>query len=140
MQSGLFSPTEMHVVRNLDFTSTGDKGDVCFGRKVEIMRTLVYLNAAPGDTGTIKLDKRPTYGSDTSRGDGDVAVIELLTTHAAGAVVYDDFATSVTVAADEQVVIEASASAASVSACTVVILFREIPEVAGNNSVLVAST
>lgn len=66
----------------LDLTTTGDKArwSPMFA-PTRIHAISLALNATPGDAGVVKFDKRPTFGSDTSRGDGDVAVLNLATTH-----------------------------------------------------------
>lgn len=50
----------------------------------------VVTETSAGDTttGVVKFDKRPTAGSDTSRGDGDIGHIKVLTT-AAGKCLFD---------------------------------------------------
>ena len=55
-------------------------------------------------TGQVKLDKRPTAGSDTGRGDGDVSIINLTTAHTQGKVVYQNV--NVTVNPGQEVVVE----------------------------------
>lgn len=109
----------------IDATSTGDKAVWGPGIVPHIVRAVsISLNADPGDTGTVKFDLRPTRGSDTSRTDGTVGTIELLTTHdfTAGsipAVIYHFPSTPVTVYPGQEVVCEVTASAANVSACSV---------------------
>lgn len=50
----------------------------------------LVINNVIAAAGVVKFDKRPTAGSDTGRGDGDVAIINLATSHDGGEVVYKD--------------------------------------------------
>ena len=109
----------------VDVTSTGDKAVWGPAFVPHIVRAVaISLSADPADTGTVKFDLRPTRGSDTSRTDGTVGTIELLTTHnfTAGelpAVIYHVPTSPVTVYPGQEVVCEVTASAAGPSACSV---------------------
>ena len=105
---------------SLDFTSTGVKWKFPHLTSLRIKRWGIVLNAAPGDTGTIQLRKINQAGTATVLG-----TIELLTTHTTDDTVYQELmsgssATPI-VAGNEVLDINASASAASVSACYVVV-------------------
>lgn len=124
----------------LDLTTTGDKARWNPGIRPMVIRAIaIHLNAAPGDAGVVKFDKRPTFASDTGRGDGDVAVINLATTHAAGAVVYKK-GLNVEIAADEEVVMEVTDASAAVSGAKCTLFVEPRPEEPANNTTLVATT
>lgn len=127
-------------VTNLDLTSTGDKARWAPGLCPMVVRQVsVLVNAAPGDAGVVKFDKRPTYGSDTSRGDGDVAVVNLATSHAAGKCVYKKNL-NVTINPGQEVVAEVTDASASVNGAQITLLVEPAYEEPGNVSAMVAST
>lgn len=61
--------------------------------------------AGSSTTPVVKFDKRPTAGSDTDRGDGDVASLALATT-AAGKVMYDLVAIGDVLEPGEEIVVQ----------------------------------
>lgn len=127
-------------VASLDLTSTGDKAEFNFGYVPHIVRAVaVILNAQPGDAGVVKFDKRVTYESDTGRGDGDVAVINMLTTHSAGQVIYKNNL-AVEIKPGEQVVAEVTDASASVTAATVVLFVEPAWETPANRTIMVETT
>lgn len=126
----------------LDLTTTGDKARWAPGLVPVIVRGVVLqLNAQPGDAGVLKFDKRPTFGSDTSRGDGDVAVLNLIAgaAHAAGKQVYK-MGLNVQINPGQEVVVEMTDASASVNAAKVSLLVEPIPEQPANISAMVLST
>lgn len=124
----------------MDFTTTGDKGRWAPGLRPYVVRGVgIALNAAPGDAGVIKFDKRITYGSDTGRGDGDVAVVNLATAHPAGKVIYK-MGLNVEIKPGEEIVVEATDASALVSAARVVLFLEPRPEAPANLSGMTAST
>lgn len=87
-------------------------------------------SAGATTTAEFKFDKRPTAGSDTGRGDGDVAHIKLGTT-AAGNVVYAEPAEEVILLPGQEVVCEMTQAATGTGAAGHVrpmLLVRPIPE------------
>jgi hypothetical protein len=103
----------------LDFTTTGDKARWSPGYlKVIIRAVAVELNAAPGDAGIVRFDKRVTFASDTGRINGGVATVNLATTHAAGSVVYKD-GLNATIEPGEEVVVTVTDASAGVSGAKV---------------------
>lgn len=124
---------------NLDLTSTGDKARWAPGLvPVTIRQVAVLLNAAPGDAGVLKVDKRPTYGSDTSRGDGDVTTINLATSHAAGKVVYKS-GLNVTINPGQEIVFEMTDASASVNGAQISMLIEPSYEQPANLTAMVAT-
>jgi len=124
----------------IDMTSTGDKARWNPGlNPVWVKGASVALNAAPGDAGVVKFDKRVTFGSDTGRGDGDVGVINLATTHTAGKTVVKYF-TPVKISPGEEVVVEVTDASASVNAAKVCLLVEPFNETFDNNTKIAKST
>ena len=116
----------------LDLTTIGDKARWSPGFVPHIIRAVVVaVNAAPGDAGVVKFDKRPTYSSDTNRGDGDIAVVNLATTHAQGNMVYKK-ALNVTINPGQEVVVEVTDASASVNGARVSLLVEPAPEEPAN--------
>lgn len=124
----------------LDLTSTGDKARWNPGFVPHIVRAVVVaLNAVPGDAGVVKFDKRVTFASDTGRGDGDVAVVNLLTTHLAGDVIYKD-QLNVRIDPGQEVVVEVTDASAAVTGARVSLWVEPIFEHPDNDTNLKATT
>lgn len=124
----------------VDLTTTGDKARWAPGVRPYVVRGVaVILNAVPGDAGVIKFDKRITYGSDTGRGDGDVAVVNLATTHAAGEAIVK-MGLNVEIQPGQEIVVEATDASASVSAARVVLFLEPRPEQPANVAGITLST
>jgi hypothetical protein len=78
------------------------------GQKMEVLMagvTVTEVCAGTDSTPVFKFDKRPTAGSDTDRGDGDIGEITLGTT-AAGKVMYDRSGAGEIIEPGEEVVFE----------------------------------
>lgn len=70
------SKYEVIVAKDASLASAADVGDWAPGYIPHIIRAVALVfTVVPQATGVMKLDKRPAAGSDTSRGDGDVAVM-----------------------------------------------------------------
>lgn len=131
-----------YEMMSAEFTAatTGDKAEFTFGFVPHVIRGVaILLNAVPGDAGIVKFDKRPTYESDTGRGDGDVAVINLATTHAAGNVVFKD-KLAVEIKAGEQVVVEVTDASAAVTVARAVLFVEPKWETRANRAIMKATT
>ena len=94
----------------------------------------------------VKFDRRPTAGSDTDRGDGDVGTITIPTTAAAGKAYYEktDFVDAATgdwvqdLDEGEQVVVQVTTAATSAGAGIPWLLVELNPEMPANNTAMVA--
>lgn len=124
----------------LDLTTTGDKArwSPQF-QPVKVVGVGIALNAAPGDAGVVKFDKRVTFASDTGRGDGDVAVINLATSHPAGEVIYKK-GISVEVKPGQEVVVEVTDASAAVTGAKISLFVEPLPEEPANNTAMTATT
>lgn len=126
----------------IDCTTTGDKARFSFPLFPAIIRAVALeSNATPGDVGVVKLDKRPTFSSDTNRGDGDVAVLNILAsaTHGAGKVIYKR-GLNVKVSPGEEVVVEVTDASASLNAAKVTVVWEPLWEEPANIAAMIAST
>lgn len=83
--------------------------------------------------GVVKLDKRPTPGSDAGRGDGDVVTISIPNATAVGAVIYKD-QLNVKINPGEEVVAECTDAAGASGKATIKLIFEPSYEVPANFS------
>lgn len=124
----------------LDLTSTGDKARWSPGFRPYVVRAVsIQLNAAPGDAGVVKFDKRITFGSDTGRGDGDVAIVNLATAHPAGESIYKG-GLNVEIQPGQEVVMEVTDASASVNGAKAILLVEPRPEQPANVAGMTASS
>lgn len=130
---------EVMVASDGDLSSTADIGDWAPGFVPHIIRAVaIVVTNDIGATATVKVDKRPTAGSDTSRGDGDIADIDLTTDHDQGNVVYQTDI-NVKVSPGEEAVVEVTDAAAGSDTAHVVFLVEPTWEEPGNNDDMVAT-
>lgn len=137
---GLLEVPMTVAAATLDLTSTGDKARYSPGLSPVIVRGVaVQINATPGDAGVLKGDKRPTFGSDTSRGDGDVFVVNILTTHVAGVTVYK-MGLNTTLNPGQELVVEMTDASANLNGAKVTLLVEPSPEQPANITAMKLST
>lgn len=122
-----------------DLTATGDKVVFSVPFKCEVAAAQLAMTATAGGSGVVKFDIRPTAGSDTSRGDGDLAVIKVLTT-AAGKVLYKEPASRITLLPGQEVVVEATTGCTTTGTGRPMLLVKPVPERRTNLSAMVATT
>lgn len=104
-----------------------------------IRAVMVIVANDIGGAGVVKFDKRPTFGSDTSRGNGDVATVNLATTHTGGTVVYVD-GLNIKVSPGEEVVAEVTDVTAASDTADIVMLVEPAMEMPANITAMVEST
>ena|SRR5688572_7995864 len=136
MQSGLYSPDIPLVSGELDISSTGDKHSFGIPFKCRVVRAGVTIVNDIGATGVIKFDSR----QGTTRADGDVATINLATSHTEGECVYDDAGASLELEEGDQVIVEVTDAAAASDEAIAFLVVRQVPETAANNSKMVETT
>jgi len=102
---------------------------------------ITETNVGATTPGVVKFDKRPTAGSDASRGDGDIAEFNLLTT-AAGKFLYDEVAVGVALEPGEEVVLQLVTQPVGGPAghARPVLLVEYLPEIKANLTNMVATT
>ena len=101
----------------------------------------VGTTVSASDAPVIAFDRRPTAGSDTSRGAGDVGEVTLTTTSAQGQVYYEDNDggtnwTTTLLNEGDQVVVQVTTASDSTGGGGPWLMLEYIPEVAGNNTVM----
>jgi hypothetical protein len=86
------SKYEVIVAKTQSVASAADIGTWAPGYMPHIIRAVAMIfDVSANATGVTKVDKRPTAGSDTGRGDGDIAILNYTTAVGAqGLVVYKD--------------------------------------------------
>jgi hypothetical protein len=104
---------------------------------VRIVALVAVVTNALGGAGVIKFDKRPTYGSDTGRGDGDVGSLALPDTTAIGVVIYKEV--NITLNPGQQVVAEVTDATAGSDTADVYIVVEYLPDRPANFSAMLAS-
>jgi len=90
-------------------------------------------------TGAVSFDKRPTFGSDTGRGSGDVAVLNLTTAHTGGKAVYK-LPTPILIKPGEEVVAEVTDVTGAADTADIIIVLAPTSEQPANVTAMVAST
>lgn len=133
MIAGLNSPNVPLVSGTLDLSATADVWEFAIPFKCEVIQVGLTILNDVGATATVKFDSVQL----TTRGDGDVADIDLATSHTAGEFVYSVPATQLVFEAGDFVVVQVTDAAAAGDEAVAVLIIREIPEVAGNNSKMV---
>ena len=139
------SKKEEIVAKDASLASAADVGDWAPGYVPHIVRavSLVFTTAVDA-TGELKVDKRPTAGSDTGRGDGDVATIAYTTTTGAqGKVVYAGTTAAplnVKVSPGEELVFQVTDATPTAGAAHLVLYLDPVWEVPGNNTDMAATT
>lgn len=122
--------------------STGDKATLSVPFQCQVVRAFVIWEgtSANATAAIIKFDKRVTAGSDTGRGDGDVAVIKkVASVNKQGKMTYKDV-TGVTLAPGDEVVVEVTTADGAANAFTAGLIVRHVPEVAANLTDMEATT
>lgn len=132
------SKYEVVVATDASLASAADIGDWAPGYVPHYIRAAaLVLTTSPDDAGQVKVDKRPTSGSDTSRGDGDVAQIDYTTDEDQGEVVYID-GIDIKVSPGEEVVFEVSDATPTAGAAHLILYVEPSWEIPGNNSSMIA--
>ncbi len=128
--------------------ATGDIHIFTIPFRCRPIRCGVTITTLTNSTGNIsvKFDRRPTAGSDDSRGNGDVGTLTIATGKAAGACYYEDTdyvvagtgAWVATLDEGEQVVFEVITAATTAGEGIPWLLVEVDPELPANNSAMVA--
>lgn len=132
---------EVELAKAADLNSVADITGASFapGYMSYIVRAVaLVINNDIAAAGVVKFDKRPTAGSDTGRGDGDVAVINLATTHTGGKVVYKD-GLNVRIDPGQEVVAEVTDATGASDTARVILYLEPTWERPANNTAMVAT-
>lgn len=132
---------QQDIVKSGSLVGTGDITGAVWApgyQPVIVRAASVVLTVALACAATVKLDKRPTPGSDSGRGDGDVAVITLPNGQAAGTVVYKD-QLNVKVSPGEEIVAEVTDAGGGSAAGHIAIHIEPSFEIPANNTEMTES-
>ena len=144
IRGGKYSDTQYEVFmgRALSLATAADVGDVWGAGNVRhiIRAVMLIFTTAVDATGVLKIDKRPTAGSNTGRGDGDIAVINYTTvTGAQGKGVFKE-GLNVQMNATEEAVAQVTDATPTAGNAHVILLVEPAWERPANNTDLVATT
>lgn len=135
-----FGRYEVSVVKGADISATGDKGNWAPGLVPHYLRGVgVHITNDVAAAGTINIDKRPTFGSDTGRVDNIVSPINLTTAHTGGKVVYR-MNLNVLVRPGEQLVAACDDVTGAGDLCDITFYVEISPEVPAGSAAMVASS
>lgn len=136
-QGGTF---EFRMASAADLNSLADVGRYSPGLSpVYVVGVVALITNDIAAAGVVKFDKRPTFGSDTGRGDGDVAVLNLTTAHTGGKAVYK-LPTPVKISPGEEVVAEVTDVTGASDTADIIIVLSPSSEQPANVSAMVASS
>lgn len=131
---------EVTVKQGGDLNSLADLGRFAPGLSPVYIRGVVaIMHNAVAAAGVVKFDKRPTFGSDANRGDGDVAVLNLTTAHTGGKAVYK-MGLNVKISPGEEVVAEVTDVTGAGDLADIILLVEPAQEMPANISAMVASS
>ena len=121
-------------------TATGDKGGWTPGYTPHFIRSAsIVLTTVESTTGpVINFTTQPTAGSNVGITAGDIAILKVLTTHAAGQVIYKDVIEKLVIPGQRLVVNVGVAGASAVG--DIHIYAEPSPEVPNNNPKMIATT
>lgn len=123
-----------NAVKLIDTSSTGDKLRYVVPFKCEIRQLQAHVFSTVAEAVVIKADKRPTAGSDTGRGDGDLGSISLGASDQQGKVVVDTPSARLTLDRGEELVMQVTTASTCNKVVALEVLVERIAEVDGNNS------
>ena len=135
------SKHEVIIAKDASLASAADVGDWAPGYvPFRVNAIALVFTTAVDNTGALKVDKRPTAGSDTSRGDGDIATLNYTTTTGAqGKVVYKEGIDTV-INPGEEIVAEVTDATPTAGAAHIILYGEPVWEVPANNTDMAATT
>ena len=101
---------------------------------MQITRAGLVVEGTDAGGATVKFDRRVLAGSDTGRGDGDVATITIPASNQQGKVLYEEPSSTLVLDAGDQVVVEVTAESVTALNCVPFLEFIDVQEVSANQS------
>ena len=102
--------------------------------KCELRQIQAHVLGTEATALVVKADKRPTAGSDTGRGDGDLGSITFGASNLQGKVLTDTPTSRLTLDRGEEMVLQVTTASTCDKAVAFEVLVERIAEVDGNNS------
>lgn len=131
---------EFRMVRRADLNALGDYA-LSWGpafQPVWVVGVAAINENALVGAGEIRFDKRPTFGSDAGRGDGDAGILILAASLPAGSAVYK-LITPIKISPGQEVVAQLTDVTGAGDLADIVLLLSPSPEVPANIAAMVAS-
>lgn len=131
---------EVFWVSNVATNSTADIATFPIFKKYRVHMVAAVVNGSSDHATafTIAFDKRPTAGSDTSRGDADCGqVSKTASTSQQGKMLYDFPSSVVTVDEGDQIIAQVTVANGEACAVDVGVVLEYIPDVVTNNTACV---
>lgn len=126
---GFHYRTENSGATPIALTATGDDWTMTAMQPLDVVRIGFLVTttfSSSGDT-VVNFDKRVTAGSDTGRGDGDVGVLNIPTTTAAGTLFVKELSSPIEIDAGEQIVAEVGTAASSAGSGIYMLMYQPRP-------------
>lgn len=117
-----------------DLDTAGDKATFTIPQKCEVLRAQLVVTSTDAGGGTVKFDKRPKAGSDTGRGDGDVAVLTIPASDQQGKVLFEEPSSHIILEAGDQVVVEVTSDPGAGATMVPQLILLYIPETTENQA------
>ena len=145
--SGLFGPDAGYAtlgtgtlgVGTVTLASTGAKFSWIVPFKAYVRRIALVITQTPaGSAGVVDFRRRPT--ADSATGETTIGTLKVLSTYAAGTVVYLDIASTVAPLDGDTITVQVTGTDATLTQCYAYAVVRQSPEVAANITHMVATT
>jgi hypothetical protein len=128
-----------NAVKLIATTSAADVLRYSSSQKVVIRKLAAHVSGTNAEAVVIKFDKRPTLGSDSGRGDGDMGSISLPASNEQGKIYVDTPASRLTLEPGEEMVAQVTTASCCDKPCIIEVLIDSDAEVDGNFSDVVES-
>lgn len=125
---------------SFDVQTAADKATLSMPfNKQKVKKAWIEVRGTDAGGATVKFDKRPTAGSDTGRGDGDIAVITIPASNQQGKRLYEIPATVIHLVAGEEVVAEVTAEGVAALQVVAGLEVERVAETEANSANMVAA-
>lgn len=122
-----------------DLDTAGDKIIFSIPHKCVVLRAQLLVTSTDAGGGTVKFDKRPTAGSDTGRGDGDIATLTVPASNQQGKMLFEEPSSALTLVPGDQVVVEVTSDPGAGATMVPMLLVLYVPETTENMTDMVAA-
>lgn len=134
-----YDDTYPYVTAQFSTGTTGDKATITISERCKVERVFCVVEGTEATAATVKFDKRPTAGSDTGRGDGDVGVISFGASNQQGKMLYENPTTTILLDEGDQVVVEVTVASTGAKNTVAGMKVSRVAETPANNTAMVAA-